>query len=163
MSKINLTLDISDEMLDEAAKQLLKNKIRQAVNAEIEGQLETIINEIVSQKVKSMMESLNTRYGWGTESKKQLDKIILEKIADFNISQDAVLAQVQKVLNPVYDHARKSMAAMDAYINEKTKEIDCRYAEQVFLKAVDILGSTLGKAFERPTSEEEEGKDGRNQ
>ena len=161
MSKVNFMLDITDEMIDEAALQLLKNKIRQAINAEIEEKLNGIIDEIVSQKVKSMMLSLNSRYGWGKESAKQLDKIILEKIADFHISQDAVWTQVQKMLNPVYDRARKSVAAMDAYISEKTKEIDCRYNEQVFLKAIDILGSTFSKALNQTTDEKTEEQDGR--
>lgn len=154
MSKINLTLDITDEMLDESARQLLLGKIRQAVASEIDSYMESTIKQIVEQKVKETVRVLDSKYNFGTKARQRLDELTLDKISELYVDTTHIQATVDKLLRPVLEYTDKKMSEADNYIQTRINMMDKQLFERFCQKLNDVMKPVIDSLFKAADKEQ---------
>ena len=138
MSKINFTLDITDEMFDEAAQQLIKSKVRQAIANEMSATLEPELNKMVDRYVKTAVENLNDKWAWSKESRKVLNEKIYDKIAELNVSEKSIQVAIDSILQPVSEYAEQKKAEIDSIISEKLNSLQESYTASIAQSAGNV-------------------------
>lgn len=157
MSKINFTIDITDEMLDDAVQQLVKGKIREAVNAEIERQLKPALERIIQQRVRGVYDSLNSRFSWGTENRKKLDEKIINAISELVVSKEDVQKRIDFILKPIQDYSVNKVSELERFINEKCEQVNKQYISQMTEGLNGLMQTTFGTVFGKYMGECSEG------
>lgn len=154
MAKINISVDLGDEILDDVAIQAIKNKVRSMVDKEFDKKLDAIIEEKAERQAGKIAEAIRT-IGWYRENenlREAVRKKLIEKATDMSISNDAVKAGIDDLMKPVRIYARGVMSDFDKQRKNMEKEISDKIKSRVdaVFKAtmVEALAEVLAKKGE---------------
>ena len=159
MPKINIPIEISNDIFDEASIQLLKSKVRSIAAAEIDGKVREVIDETVKKQIDRVVGELNKYYDYygAKELREKMRAKIVDIAAEKYVDERILMKSIDDFLKPIKDYA-----------DQKTKELasqvsglDARISEEIKSRVDSLFNSNHGAALASVVLSKTEG-DGKN-
>jgi len=145
MPKINIPIEISNDIFDEASIQLLKSKVRSIAAAEIDGRVRELIDEAVKKQIDRVVDELSRSYNYygAKELREKMRAKIVDIAAEKYVDERILMKSIDDFLKPIKDYA-----------NQKTKELasqaswlDTRISEEIKSRVDSLFNSNLVAAL----------------
>lgn len=145
MAKINITLDLADDVFDEAAMQLIRNRARAAVREQETELIEAAVDRAVKAHAASIADAIKSRYGYnGTE---EVRKIVRDKLIDQAGKLHIEIEELQKQFDVVAGAVQKTADSVISDMQARSAEIDTMIRSEIERKVSAFLSLTIMDAL----------------
>lgn len=159
MPKINIPIEISNDIFDEASIQLLKSKVRSIAAAEIDGKVREVIDETVKKQIDRVVDELNRScsYYGAKELREKMRAKIVDIAAEKYVDERVIMKSIDDFLKPIKDYANQKIEELSS----QAKGLDARISKEIKSRVDSLFNSNLIAALASVVLGKTEG-DGKN-